>query len=108
MKTARDLLNAAVSEEAFSTNVRRFATTLGWLDYHTHDSRRSPSGFPDLVLVRRPRMILAELKTTKGELSTEQRVWLWTLADAAYGGDGRWEVYVWTPPLLDRIIEVLK
>lgn len=35
----------------------------GWLVYHTHDSRRSAEGFPDLVMLRLSRMVVAELKT---------------------------------------------
>jgi hypothetical protein len=52
----------------------------GWLSYHTFDSRRSPAGFPDLVLVRPPTLLIVELKTAKGRLRPEQADWLNALA----------------------------
>lgn len=55
------------------------ADTLGWLGYHTHDSRRSREGFPDLVLVHplAGRMIVAELKRQKRSNPTPAQVeWL--------------------------------
>jgi hypothetical protein len=58
----------------------------GWLVYHTHDSRRSAAGFPDLVFLRDGAMIVAECKwkryvrgPKKGEpkgLRVEQVAWL--------------------------------
>lgn len=51
------------------------ATKVGWLAYHTFDSRRSAAGFPDLVLVKAPRLIFAELKTADGALTDDQVVW---------------------------------
>ncbi len=41
-------------EKPFQAQVVELARLSGWLTYHTHDSRRSQSGFPDLVLVRAP------------------------------------------------------
>lgn len=43
---ARDM-----SESVFQSKVINMAKSLGWEHYHTHDSRRSVAGFPDLVLV---------------------------------------------------------
>lgn len=70
---------------------------MGWLRYHTYDSRRSRAGFPDLVLVRPPRLLFIELKTARGKTSEDQREWakvlklipgveyyLWRPADEAY------------------------
>lgn len=71
--------------------VRALARDLGWLSYHTHDSRRSEPGFPDLVLVRDDRMLLVELKTSQGRLSPAQVVWMRALSDA--GADVR----IWRP-----------
>src|SRR5688572_19177552 len=41
------------TERAFQAQVVKYARLMGWTAYHTHDSRRSQAGFPDLVLVRR-------------------------------------------------------
>jgi hypothetical protein len=75
--------------------------------YHTHDSRRSQAGFPDLVLVRPPRLIFAELKTAKGRVSPAQGEWLEDLGHVASKVGPRIEVAVWRPDDLQRIAEVL-
>lgn len=64
------------SEAAFQQQVLQLAAFYGWRSYHTHDSRRSQPGFPDLVLVRGPDLIFAELKTDKGRIRPEQHEWL--------------------------------
>jgi hypothetical protein len=75
------------------------ARLKGWLVYHTHDSRHSAAGFPDLVLVRRGRLIFAELKrnaTTERakarQVTADQAAWLAALGDV----DGA-EVHLWRP-----------
>lgn len=73
--------------------VRDVAKLRGWLAYHTHDSRRSEPGFPDLVLVH-PRtgdLVVAELKATKGRVSHAQQAWIDALAAAGI------TVHVWRP-----------
>tara|TARA_R110000824_G_scaffold312168_1_gene499276 strand:+ start:508 stop:804 length:297 start_codon:yes stop_codon:yes gene_type:complete len=73
-----------VTEKAFQADVIRVAKMLGWLCYHTFDSRRSASGFPDLVLVRE-RILYRELKVGKNKLSPTQELWRDSIMDA--GGD---------------------
>jgi VRR-NUC domain len=63
-----------ISEKQFQAQVVELARLGGWLLYHTHDFRRSAPGFPDLVMVRPPRLVFAELKTEKGRIRPEQRV----------------------------------
>lgn len=65
------------SEAFFQSEVIRLAKALGWVYYHTHDSRRSPAGFPDLVLMHRGqgRVIYRELKTERGRVTAAQRDW---------------------------------
>lgn len=48
------------------------------LIYHTHDSRRSQPGFPDLILIDpiRRRILARELKTDTGTLRGPQALWL--------------------------------
>ena len=73
-----------MTEKSFQASVIRVARTLGWLVYHTFDSRRSASGFPDLVLVR-DRILYRELKVGKNKLSPTQKLWRDSIRDA--GGD---------------------
>lgn len=85
------------SEAGFLAAVRELAARAGWLAYHTHDSRRSEAGFPDLVLVRRGRMLLVELKAEGGRLTDEQQTWLAQLARVAGESAGAVDVHVWRP-----------
>ena len=43
--------------------------------YHPYDSRRSPSGWPDLVLCGDRGVLLRELKTGRGRLTGKQLEW---------------------------------
>jgi hypothetical protein len=74
-----------MTEAQFQRTVIEAAQALGWLCYHTHDSRRSAAGFPDLVLVR-DRVLFVELKTERGKLSGAQEQW----RDAIVGAIRRW------------------
>jgi hypothetical protein len=69
-------------ERDFQRKVGSYATGIGVLHYHTHDSRRSESGFPDSTFVGR-RLMMRELKmTTKSRVRPDQKVWLQRLSDA--------------------------
>jgi hypothetical protein len=89
------------SEKAFMWRVINEAEQLGWLCYHTFNSMRSQPGFPDLVMVRAGRMIFAELKSAKGKLEKEQKVWLEALRATPA------EVYCWRPADWSEIQQVL-
>ena len=67
---------AGCSEKVFQRHVVALAERGGWEAFHVYDSRRSAAGFPDLVLVRPPVLILAELKTDTGRTTPAQDEWL--------------------------------
>jgi hypothetical protein len=90
------------SERRFQDQVTQCARLKGWECYHPYDSRRSPAGWPDLALVRPPRIILVELKTDTGIVSPAQRKWL----DLLVCCPGV-ETYVWRPHLWDGIVLLL-
>lgn len=69
-------LRARMTEAELQRNVVDLAALKGYLHYHTHDSRRSDPGFPDLVLVKGARLIFVELKSAKGKLTDDQAAWL--------------------------------
>lgn len=99
-----DWADAYLTERRFQATVERAATLLGWRYYHTYDSRRSPEGFPDLVLVKGPRLIFAELKKNAGRVSKSQELWLGDLRDVQEPP----EVYLWRPREWTHIEQVLR
>lgn len=90
---ARTVLNNEISEKAFQQQIIDLARMCGWLAYHTHDSRRSAPGFPDLVLAKPGNqhegyypIVFLEVKTSTGRVRPEQRAWLEALdVDPALG-----------------------
>jgi hypothetical protein len=64
---------------------------------------RSERGWPDLALVRPPRLVLAELKTDKGMTTPAQDEWL-ALLGACHGI----EVYQWRPADFNDVVELLR
>src|SRR5690348_17108332 len=59
------LLEAYVGSE-------RHPVTDPWVAHHTFFSKNSMAGWPDIVLLRRERMVICELKSETGKLSAEQ------------------------------------
>ena len=99
----RKVLDNALSERDFQRQVVLLAELMGWYVYHTYDSRRSNPGFPDLVLVRTPCVVFAELKREKGRVTPAQREW----ADELSRCSGV-EYYLWRPSDWDEIEEALR
>jgi hypothetical protein len=89
-----------MTEREWQREVVAIAKQCGWRHYHTHDSRRSEPGWPDLALVRE-RLVLAELKTDTGRISAHQERWLSLLSQAGV------ETYVWRPGDREHVIRTL-
>lgn len=84
---------ADVSEEDFTTAVIHYAMLRGWMVSHARPAKTAKGwrtliqghkGAPDLLLARNGVVILAELKTSTGRLSTEQRLWAHHINGALY------------------------
>ncbi len=91
-----------MTERVFMQSIIDLAKREGWRHYHTHDSRRSPSGFPDLVLVKPPRIIAAEVKTETGQVTADQQNWLDDLGLTPV------ETFIWRPSYWAGIVAALK
>ena len=82
----------SVCEAHLQANVVNFMRMSSWLVYHTHDSRHSAKGFPDIIGVRpipcvranlerfdHPTLteaVAIELKSERGKVTPEQEAWL--------------------------------
>ena len=109
----------SMSEREFQAKVVEHAEANGFLVYHTWNSRNSASGFPDLCMVRPPRLIFAELKRENGKVSDAQQEWIdalrGTYVEDSCGKEGCKkcsdcgipQVYLWRPSDWDSIIETL-
>ena len=95
----------ALTEKDFERQVRDLAKLFGWKYYHPFLSKWSERGFPDVTLVRPPRIIFAELKSEKGKVSPAQQEWLDLLGNV---GDKDVQVYIWRPSQIEEIVEVLR
>ncbi len=91
-----------ISEKAFMRQIVQLAGLCGWFVYHTHDSRRSTKGFPDILLLKGPRIVVAELKVGRNKLTPEQESWL-----AAFRLVPGAEVFEWRETDWDLIERVL-
>lgn len=78
-------------EADFQQQLTTAAKRMGYRCYHTHDSRKSEPGFPDVVLAspRQKRIVYAELKQDGENLSEDQAWWAAALLEAGH------EWYLW-------------
>ncbi len=88
------------SEKEFQARVVALAKSKGWRCFHPYDSRKSEEGYPDLTMVRRDRVIFAELKVKGRKMTEAQIAWLNDLHEAA-------EAYLWTPGCWNDIARIL-
>ena len=111
------LVASRMPEKVFQSQLMSLARSLGWRSYHTAISYGSACGFPDVVMVRPPRLIFAELKrqSAKSQPTADQQSWLDDLEEvgtALSPGEpaARLEVYLWRPIDIctDTITEVLR
>jgi VRR-NUC domain len=76
-----EALKDSVREGTLQTACEETAARYGWTVYHETDSRKSPKGLPDLIMLspiqRDGSVVLAmlELKSAKGKLTIEQEIW---------------------------------
>ena len=83
-----------MSERALTKAIVQLATRLGWRVHHTADSRSLRThhpGLPDLLMVRRTRLVAAELKVGNRKPTDAQDAWLAALSVAGV------EAYLWRP-----------
>jgi VRR-NUC domain len=101
MATTGTLKLPPVTEAEFTAQVIAFARLHGWRVAHFRAARTAQgwrtavqgdgAGFPDLVLVKGTRMIVAELKAGRGKTTPEQDAWLTAFAAAGVS------TFVWRP-----------
>lgn len=95
--------SATITEKEWSQTVVEAARLLGWRVYRTWSSLHSPAGFPDLTLLKSPRLIFAELKTEKGKPTAAQLEWLQELGEVSHV-----ETYLWRPSDFDEMSRILQ
>ena len=95
-----DLRWASYSEDDLLNQVREIMKAYGFWVFHDQDSRRNEAGLTDIIAIREPRVIFAELKTMKGVATDIQRNVMRQLRGSNQ------ETYLWRPRHLDRIDEI--
>jgi hypothetical protein len=88
-----------VNESQWRHDVTTLATGAGWAWYYTAYSLYSTPGWPDLALVKPPRVVLAELKGPRGKVRAGQEV----TADLLQRCE-RVDYRLWRPDDLDDVL----
>lgn len=102
-----------ISEKDFQKTVIDMAHLFGWRVAHFRPAmtkrgrwvtpvQADGAGFPDLLLIKCPSLIVAELKSDKGKPSEKQKEWLRAF-NGCYVSN-----FVWRPSDLDAIEIVLR
>lgn len=101
----------AITEADWQRTVVDLARALGWAVAHFRAARTEQgwrtavqydaAGWPDLTLVRE-RLIVAELKSSRGRISADQQAWLDRLSAAGV------PAYLWRPEDIDEVEELLR
>lgn len=97
---------STMTEAELQAVIIAHAQRLGFIVYHTHDSRRSQPGYPDLHLVHPKRgvSLFRELKSQKGKLRADQVIWLDGLT--ATGADAAvWRPIDWFDHTIDTVLD---
>lgn len=103
-------VRAGWSEAEFTTQVIRLARACGWVAAHFRPARtaggwrtavQGDAGFPDLILVRAKRVVVAELKVKRGRPKPSQFRWLECFRAANV------EAHLWRPENWDEIEKIL-
>jgi len=106
-------MKAHQTEREFMQQVADLARLHGWRVAHFRPGRTADggwrtacqfdaAGFPDLLLIRDDRLIVAEVKVGRGKLTPEQNEWL-----RAFGGCGA-TACVWRLEDWQEIVELLE
>lgn len=85
--TAEERQHRTLSEKQYQSQITSLASNYGWRWAHFSDSRKQvrpgvfvgdkdAAGFPDLVLVRPPEVVVIEVKKELGKTTDEQEEWL--------------------------------
>jgi VRR-NUC domain len=92
-------------EREYRDQIVRLARVFGWATHFTWNSMHSPAGFPDLLLLKDRRLIVAELKSSSGKLTRAQNAWLDHFEHLVCA-----EVYIWRDGIntLDEIAGILR
>jgi hypothetical protein len=105
------LVLSTITEAEFTRMVLQLARLRGWWSFHARPARTKRgwrtavqgdgTGFPDVLLLRGPVQLVAELKV-RGRPTEAQRAWL-----AAFAAAGV-PAYTWTPADWSSIEAVLR
>ena len=95
------VLAGAMSEDDLLRAVLDLARLTGWMCHHCRPAQvrngkwvtpiQGDPGFPDLILAKPGRLVVAELKSARGRVTPVQAEWLDAFAGTAV------EVFVWRP-----------
>jgi glycine/D-amino acid oxidase-like deaminating enzyme len=80
-----------LTEADWQELVVQYARLQGWWCFHPYDSRKSQAGWPDLVLMRPPELVIVELKSQRGKVTQEQERVLAMLDECGV------EAHLWRP-----------